>query len=401
MTKKKLPYYALFTLVSIGLAGCGGSSSNDEDAAANEKTARTAVSVKAASTNITYKGDAEYENISPSTGYHITEDGQLGMRVNGLDLGDGSGVQKPTIKNLTIKSTSSTPTAITYGEGLECTEIETGSAGIGDKFDIVVSLDSSASMGRHASNFADKIVTFAGALKDQGLDVRFAGVTLGDAFATLSDSDGYTSSTVKGTLGTPPSFDSSSRPDTGRELISATAMQEFFTDISDVIGTGLGGGDSPENYLAPIDFFNNNLNFRSDAGRFYIAIGDNCAHTSESFGSRADSYSNVDYWKPRNPEDIKKELINDGAAVNLIWSNRDCSGSHYDMRDIQQATGGIFTLISDNVELESLPTIEAVGSKRHNLACTIPTTEDSIEVAFDVLVGDSATWSIKSILELN
>lgn len=42
-----------------------------------------------------------------------------------------------------------------------------------------------------------------------------------------------------------------------------------------------------------------------------------------------------------------------------------------------------------------------LSSKRHNLACTIPTTEDSIEVAFDVLVGDSATWSIKSILELN
>lgn len=345
---------------------------------------------------------------NPTISFFTTDDGRLGIRVNGMDLGDGNGVQEPVIDNFNVEPIAEADDprvrparrAALAEDGLSCDVLDTGESGSGDKFDIVVSLDTTASMGSQASVFADKIVDFAGALEDQGLDVRFAGVTVGDAYATI-DGDGnsaYTSGVAQGTLGASPGFDSIERPDTGLALITADDMKVFFGEVSEVVGSGQAGGDGPENFLAPIDYFNQNVAFREDAGRFFIAIGDQCAHTADTLpGSGPEN----EPWLPRAPEDIQKSLVKQGVAVNLIWADTNCGSPYYDMHDLQKATGGAWTKLSSGVDLTDLPTIAAVGDKRKTLACTVPVEGRLIEVTFDVAIGDNAKWFVTAILEVN
>jgi hypothetical protein len=404
MSKKKAYLLPAATILMLGLTACGGAKDAATGSAPEEAPPREAGDFKVKELKVD-AGPDNTSGVTPTVSTFTTEDGKLGIRVNGIDIGDG--VQTPVISNMKIEPVNESASSARMAareaaapsvSDAVCKSIETGASGSGDKFDIVVSLDTTGSMGAQAGKLAEKIVDFAAKLEEQKLDVRFAGITVGDAFATLKASgSSYASDGVaKGSLGAPPTFDSSERPDTGLALITANDMQSFFTEVKNKVGGGLGGGDSPENYLGPIDYFNKNIDFRKDAGRFYIAIGDECAHKSGSS-------SNIDgtVWEPRSAELIKESLIKDGAAVHLIWADRSCSTSYYDMRDLQKATGGSWTNLYDTTfDLTKLPAIEAIGAKRKTLECEV-TVAGSVKVTFTISVGDGVgkhTWDVTAIL---
>lgn len=401
MSKKKSYILPLATVVMLGLTACGGAKNSTTGGTAEEAPPREAGDFKVKELKVE-AGEDNTSDVTPTISTFTTEDGKLGIRVNGIDIGDG--VQTPLISNMKIEPVSESGSsarvaareaAAPSASDAVCKSIETGASGSGDKFDIVVSLDTTGSMGSQAGKLAAKIVDFAAKLEEQKLDVRFAGITVGDAFATLkTSSSSYASDGVaKGSLGAPPTFDNDERPDTGLELITANAMQSFFTEVKNKVGGGLGGGDNPENYLGPIDYLNNNIEFRKDAGRFYVAIGDQCAHIS---GSSNDIDESV--WEPRSTALIKESLIKDGAAVHLIWADRSCSAAYYDMRDLQKATGGSWTDITDTTfDLTKLPAIEAIGAKRKTLECEV-TVAGSVKVTFTISVGDKNTWDVTAIL---
>ncbi|HLR16877.1 MAG TPA: hypothetical protein VK099_03310 [Alcanivoracaceae bacterium] len=397
---------ALLMGAALATTGCGGNSSSGSTDAKKDPSPTTPTAGEYKVKNIeTTAGDNNTLDTSPTISAFTAEDGRLGLRINGVDKGDGT-VEKPRVRNLKAEDTTGTPAGVETADSSAdefCTELKTGEAGSGDMFDIVVSLDTTGSMGSHAKTFAEKIVAFAGALEEQGLDVRFAGVTLGDAFATKeteTEKSSYTSPTAKGSLGTPPDFDDTERPDTGLALISAEDMQSFFSEVAEKVGSGLNGGDGPENYLAPIDYFNDNAKFREDAGRFFVAIGDNCAHTGETLQNTSNfKPEDADsHWLPRSTEDITTALINEGVAVNLIWSARNCFSPFFDMKDLQESTGGSWTNIAGDVELTTLPAIDAVGAKRSTLACAMPVEKKKdIKVTFDIEIGEDTelnTWHV-------
>jgi len=404
MSKKKAYLLPAATILMLGLTACGGAKDATTGSASEEAPPREAGDFKVKELKVD-AGPDNTSGVTPTVSTFTTEDGKLGIRVNGIDIGDG--VQTPVISNMKIEPVNESASSARMAareaaapsvSDAVCKSIETGASGSGDKFDIVVSLDTTGSMGAQAGKLAEKIVDFAAKLEEQKLDVRFAGITVGDAFATLKASgSSYASDGVaEGSLGAPPTFDSSERPDTGLALITANDMQSFFTEVKSKVGGGLGGGDSPENYLGPIDYFNKSIDFRKDAGRFYIAIGDECAHKSGSS-------SNIDgtVWEPRSAELIKESLIKDGAAVHLIWADRSCSTSYYDMRDLQKATGGSWTNLYDTTfDLTKLPAIEAIGAKRKTLECEV-TVAGSVKVTFTISVGDGVgkhTWDVTAIL---
>ena len=404
MSKKKAYLLPVATVLILGLTACGGAKNSATGGTAEEAPPREAGDFKVKELKVE-AGEGNASEVTPTISTFTTEDGKLGIRVNGIDI--GGEVQTPVISDMKIEPVSESDssarmaareTADPSASDAVCKSIETGASGSGDKFDIVVSLDTTGSMGAQAGKLAAKIVDFAAKLEEQKLDVRFAGITVGDAFATLkTSSSSYASDGIaQGSLGAPPTFDSSERPDTGLELITANDMQSFFTEVKNKVGGGLGGGDSPENYLGPIDYLNNNIDFRKDAGRFFVAIGDECAHISGSS-------SNIDgsVWEPRSAELIKESLIKDGAAVHLIWANKSCSSSYYDMRNLQNATGGSWTNISDaSFDLTKLPAIEAVGAKRKTLECEV-TVAGSVKVTFTISVGDGVdkhSWAVTAIL---
>ena len=398
----------------LALAGCGGGSDdsgskpkpnnpNENPTPTTPEPSVKLTTVDTQSIEYEYIGDETYKDKTPSTSFFVTEDNKLGIRVNGMELEEGKGVEKLEVSNVTI--TEATARAIAESrttDDTRCTEVETGKGGAADKFDIVISLDTTGSMGSHAERSANKIAAFAEELQTRGLDVKFAGITTGDAFATLNTSDGFSNAVVKGSLGTPPDFDSNSRPDTGLTLVSAEHMKDFFTEISTYVRSGQGGGDLPENYLAPLDYFNKKLNFREGAGRLFIAVGDDCAHTAETF-----KYKNGgDVWKPRDATAIEADFVKSGASVNLMWSSRSCYGDYYDMQNLRKATGGATTTLSG--ELTDLPLINAVSSKRSTLACGVPEKAKTIHVKFNIGGGTKrsdgtypASWTVEATLNVN
>ncbi len=405
MTKRKPTWIYLAgtaTLcASLALSGCFSSDDDDDNGAVGQYKA----------TEISY--DSE-ETFNPSVGFFTADDGGLGIRVSGVQVDDE--VHKPDVTNVQIQEgdallppgTAGAPLAESSPEGLTCEDVPLGSAGRGDFYDIAVSLDTTGSMGGAAGVFADRIVDFADELAD--LDVRFTGITLGDAYATMrpeGETD-YTDSISRGTLGEPPDFDSVERPDTGLDLISPNDMQEFFNEVSDVVGTGAGGGDIPENFLGPIDFLNKEMAWREDAGRVFIAIGDACSHTQETMGPGTsfdlDETSN---WWPPNTDELESELSSDGVRVDIIWEQNglSCSGDFYAMDNLSDATGGAFTEIDGcltpedcDVELTEIPAVKAITTERTTRACAVDTDAHTFTLTFDVEAAGK-TWGVTAVIE--
>lgn len=396
-------------LAACGGGGGGGGGSGDPD----DEDGDTSSAGTYETESVSYETE---EDSNPSVSFFTSDDDGLGIRANGVDSGDGN-VTKPEVKNVTIEegdtSGDSASGAVVTRAEIEstCTEVETGEAGgSGDSFDIGVSLDTTGSMGGAAGVLANEVAAFATTLEDEGLDVRFTGITLGDAYATKHGDDAETDSLFDdsvstGSLGAPPGFDGDERPDTGTDLLSADDMEEFFSKVSEAVGSGAGGGDGAENYLGPVDFLHEQVEWRTDAGRFIIGIGDAVAQTPTTF----DSFSTTDgyeTWEPPVPDELAEKLSSEGIAFHWVGEEPFSVGDHYDMAELAAATGGVFTEgagscsseESCEVDLTELPAVAAVTSARTTTSCTveIPSDIDRVTTRFDLEAGERS-WRVTAV----
>jgi len=165
-------------LLVVAFVNCGGTSSGSSDVTGDVTDIST--------TSSTATGD-----FTPSLTTATEDSGALKFTVAALDVdGDGT-LESPTITSVT--ATTGSGAALKKVDALTDEEITCDSGrtvGEGeddDSFDIGISLDSTASMGSAVESIAEKIVSFAQTLEDNGVNARFAGITLGDAFATKSE----------------------------------------------------------------------------------------------------------------------------------------------------------------------------------------------------------------------
>lgn len=340
---------------------------------------------------------ADGSDFNPAVSFFASDNGGLSFTVAGADVDGDGDVEAPTVSNITVEAGDTIALALNGAKRVtlgECTP-----SGIsGSSVDIGVSLDTTASMGAAAGILASKIADFAQALEDAGADVQFTGITTGDAFATKSDPSSFTDSISQGSLGAPSSFDLEERPDTGDDLLNADEMSTFFTEVETVVGTGASGGDLPENYLGPVKYINDNVNWRSTASRVLISIGDDCSQTNSS----AASTGITDPWIPPSGDSLEGQLSG-VATVHVI--GRDglgCSDPFYEMHDLSTATGGLFVELGAcgspdtcNVDLSALPITDSI-TESVLVECdgTDSEGDELFTVVFDVFFGDfNATFS--------
>lgn len=372
--KKAQPLVFIFNLLiplSLGISGCGSSSSGTSGTTPTGNVASVSVSETSTSGDFT-----------PSVSFLTTDSGSLGIRVAAVDVnGDGT-VGTPSVTDVTVASGDQI-TANLAGMSLSgkssatsdpsCTSRSVGSGDTDDKFDIAVSLDTTSSMGAAAGILASKVSDFATALAAAGVDAQFAGITVGDAFATKEDpSTLFTDSVSTGLLGTPPSFDTDERPATGNSLITAANMATFFDAVETAVGSGAGGTGLPENYLGSINYVNSNLSWRSGAGRVIISIGDNCAHTPDTDDDAILGDSITATWAPPNPTTLE-DALKGVATVHVVGNTEEdlscTTQGYYNPKTLATATGGTFTEIGDcsdsstcTVNLTTLPISSAITS---------------------------------------
>ncbi len=402
-------FVGLASSSALLLAACGGGGGGGSSDAGNEDTASAGTYE---TESVSYESE---EDSNPSVSFFTSDDGGLGIRANGVDSGDGD-VTKPEVTNVTIEENdttgASTSGAMVAGAEIasECTDLETGEAGSGDSFDIGVSLDTTSSMQGAAGVLANVVADFATTLEDEGLDVRFTGITLGDAYATKdADTESEFDDAVStGTLGAVPNFGiEHERPDTGTALLNAGPMETFFSKVSEVVSpNGLGGFDIPENYLGPVEFLHEQVAWRTDAGRFIIGIGDEYAHTPTTFEDFMSEDGGFATWEPPVPEDLAKKLSTEGTAFHWVGDEQLSVGAdYYDMAELAAATGGVFTELGDctseescEVDLTELPAVEAVTSARTTRSCTvdIPSGIDRVTTRFDLAAGERS-WDVTAV----
>ena len=357
-----------------GVGGCGDSAGGGGGGGGGGSGNLASVTVKETSVGAG-------AGFTPAVSFFASDGGGLSFTVAGADINGDGDVGSPTISNVTIEAGDTIALALA---GKRQTISNCATSGIsGTSVDIGVSLDTTASMGAAAGILADRIAAFAQALEDAGADARFAGITTGDAFATKSDPSSFTDPISEGSLGAPPVFDFSERPDTGDGLLSADDMATFFTEVRAVVGSGASGGDLPENYLGPINYLNDSVAWRNTASRVLISIGDDCSHTNDS----AASAGITDPWTPPSGAALESELSG-VATVHVIGTDGlTCSSPFYNMEDL---ASGEFVPLGDcgsedtcNVDLSEL-TITGSITGSATTACDIDTASvDEATLCFD------------------
>ncbi len=335
----------LLLAAALALVACGSSSSGDADDAV----------ITGDLTGLTTTSSTATGDFTPSVSAGVGDDGELRLTVTAQDVdGDGT-LETPTVTSVAVTTGARTLTdlLLTCDDGREV-----GAGSSDDSFDIGFSLDTTSSMGDAVEAIATKIGTFATSLAASGVNVEFAGITLGDAFATkLASGSSFTDAISTGPLGVAPDFDTCERPWSGSALTSATDAETFFTEVASVTGSGCGGGDLPENYLGSLQYLNDTATWRTGATRILVAIGDDCSHTPLTYGEAAIT----DPWIPPAGADLAEALAGI-ATVHVIGpAAGSCYGDYYDMAGISTATGGTFTEFDCysaddcNVDLSTLP----------------------------------------------
>lgn len=412
--KRKVTIAFSFVMLCV-FSACGGSSSSSS----------TGTDQAGDASALTIVGSTSSGDFTPSVNPSVDSDGSLKFTVSAVDVdGDGT-VGTPSVSSITVTSGSSDIVAGFARNSLADTEITCSSRDVGagssdDSYDIGFCLDTTASMGGAAGVMADKIATFATALSEAGVDASYAGLTLGDAFATKSASSSFTDAVSEGDVdldGTddePPSFDSSERPGTGDTLINATDLETFFSEVSDVVSSGEGGGDLPENYLGCLEWLVNNVGWRSAASKVLVVVGDDCSHTEET----ADAASITANWMPPSINDVN-DIFAGVATVHVVGvdgGSGDCgegvTSDYYNMPDLATATGGTFTEISGcdsadtcNVDLEELPISSSITSgviSDCDASCTTFEAAGTYTFTINVsMVDGSSTYTATSTIVIS
>jgi hypothetical protein len=365
----------LAAILTIGLAACGGGSGSGNG---NASGSTSAADITGDLKDVSVVSSTSSGDFTPGIVAGVGSNGALKFTVAGVDIdGDGK-VETPTITGVTASSgaaamvtKSFTDTSVTCDEGTKSGEGETA-----DKFDVGISLDTTASMGSAAGVLADKIAQFVTGL-GTGFDVQFAGLTVGDAFATkLNPSTDFTDAVSQGTMGEPPSFDSCERPDTGTALVNSTNMATFFSQVKTAVGSGCSGNGGTENYLAAVEHLFKTTTWRAGSIPVIISIGDNCAYTPDTYTEDAI----MGDWIPPAPATFLDEIK--GRAIVHIIGHPDVADpsdpssyglycgdyNYYNMKGLSDATGGQFIDIGScsdattcNVDLTKLPITSAIS----------------------------------------
>jgi len=375
-----------------GAAGCGSSSGGGSTGGGSGDLA----SVTVEETKV-----GEGSDFNPAVSFFASGNGGLSFTVAGADVnGDGT-VGSPTVSNITVESGDTI--ALTLNGSKRSTISNCGTTGIsGTQVDIGISLDTTASMGAAAGILAERIANFAQALEDAGADARFAGITTGDAFATKADPSGFTDAISSGSLGVPPAFDFDERPDTGHDLLAADDLSTFFTEVRTVIGSGSGGGDLPENYLGPVKYLNDSVNWRSTASRVLISIGDDCSQTNSS----AAGAGITDPWTPPSGATLI-EALRGNTPVHVIGSTGlGCTDPFFEMKDLSDATGGLFVELgscgseeSCNVDLSNLPITTSITDATR-ADCDFATDGDDLATVCMDIAADGGDANFCAVLAL-
>lgn len=221
--------------------------------------------------------------------------------------------------------------------------------------DIAFVLDTTGSMSSQIAGVRDSIISFADFLDSSGLDVQLAAVTFGDAFDTMREGSTSSGSSLGGSE--PPSFDRSERP----TLALTPDIGAFQGFIGEQRATG--GGGAPENALGALQFAYENLSWRTAAQCIMIVITDQVAWTdvSNTDGIPADSR-----WYPPAPADVLAQVRGD-CVVHVIadYFDPDSLGdSRYSMAGLTgpEATGGVFTELTRDLDLTELPLGDVLAS---------------------------------------
>lgn len=352
---KKLWLFAVVAALAAGAAGCGGGGASGD--------------VTGDLKSVTVKSSTSTGDFTPSVIAGLGTGGTLKFTIAGVDAdGDGT-IDTPTLSGVKA-STGALAMVLKAVDDTDVNcgdEVPIGEGTTEDKYDIGISLDTTGSMGNAAGILAERVASFATALVSGGVDAQFAGITLGDAFATKKSSgSAYDDVVSVGTLGDPPSWDSDERPDTGTALLGDAAMATFFAKVKDVVGSGSGGSGGTENYLGALQFLTSNVVPRSGSIRVLISIGDQCAYTPETAGEDGI----VAPFLPPDPTSFAAGLAGN-AIVHVISRPEDyigcAGGNYYNMKGLSDATGGQFVDIGNcssadtcNVDLTTLPITGAI-----------------------------------------
>ena len=224
------------------------------------------------------------------------------------------------------------------GEEVECEIGPTGETTVAP-VDLVFINDTTGSMEGSVNGIADSISQFAASVEEQGVDARYAMVTYGDEFSTMTE--GEDAFTVGEAEYTSSSVDSQSRPYV--DFTGLDNFQEFLQELQDSDDLGQGGEDEPENTLGALKYAIDSLTWRPSAARVFVVIGDNPAHTVDTVGS-----SWADQYIPPEIDDLLATL--DGTAVTHVVGHDVGSDPYVNLKDLSDATGGAFIeLPSDGV----------------------------------------------------
>lgn len=383
-----------------GSAGCGSSAVRGATGGTGTGTGNIA--------GVTVNSVESTGDFTPGLSFYVAESGGLGIRANAVDVnGDGT-ASTPAIASVSVSSVGAALSALAADETLDCTDGEASSS-TATAVGVGISLDTTASMGSTVGPIANGLAQLATDLSGAGFTGTFAGVTLGDAYATKSASGSAYGSTAQGTKGEPPAFDTIERPDTGTAPVSASVVSAFFEEVATVVGSGADGGDLPENYLAPLEFLNTDVTFAAGTQKVLISVGDDCAHTEETFAGFSDSSA----WTPPAKADVFDTFA--GAIVHVIGpSSPFCSGDYFDMKELTQdgtteghvgGTGGLFKSIDDCNTDEEITTCVNDFLAEINAAitggiaeeCDVTLEGDSTLVLIITLTGEGDTEAVATV----
>ncbi len=342
VSMKRFWLFGVLAAVALTAAACGGGGGSTPTPTGD----LTAVSVKSS----TSTGD-----FTPNVIAGLGTGGTLQFTIGGVDIDNDGTVDTPAAGVITASSGALAMVAKAVSDTeVTCVASEIGGT-TSSAYDIGISLDTTASMGAAAGVLANKIAAFTTSLADAGVDAQFAGITVGDEFATKASPSLFTDPGALGTLGVPTPVENSDspppptceRPDTGATLLGATAMAAFFNDVSTVYGAGgCFGTDATENYLGSVSFITTNVTKRSGSIPIIISIGDNCAHTPTTFPLITNYNAATDaIFLPPDPVAFAAGLAG-RARVNVIGNTEDLlnctAGGYYNMKGLADATGGSF-----------------------------------------------------------
>ncbi len=216
--------------------------------------------------------------------------------------------------------------------------------GTSSSADVAFIVDTTASMGTKVSGILGSIDSFAQTLSDAELDVKFAMVTLGDAYNTKLETGGAYDLIGSG-ANDPPTFDTVARPQ--QDFTDLTTFKTFSDKVKTVIGSGDDGGSGPENYFgavmasAGLETNETGLSNREGVPFYMILIGDVYSYTSSGTDYQLESGGITEPWIPPLKPDVSKLAGN--VTVHAVRDpdyDDQSSDDYISPAQIADATGG-------------------------------------------------------------